>query len=51
MESIQCVDDFLSQYSSKNTSSSYRINLRQYFKLIYPELNNIDKKTIKQTIK
>jgi integrase len=43
MESIQCVDDFLSQYSSDNTSSSYRTSLSQYFTLIYPELNKAHK--------
>lgn len=40
------VEDFLSQYNSKNTQGVYRSTLRGYFKLFYPELQKHSLKTL-----
>jgi hypothetical protein len=38
MSLIWSIDDFLSQYSSSNTRKIYYTAYKEYFKLIYPEL-------------
>lgn len=40
------VEDFLSQYSNEGTLNVYRSTLRDYFKLLYPELQKHSRKTI-----
>jgi len=40
------VEDFLSQYNSKNTQGVYRSTLRGYFKFFYPELQKLSRKRL-----
>ena len=45
-ETIGSIEDFLSQYTSKNTIRIYYATYKDYFKFIYPKLRTLPKEKL-----
>jgi integrase len=50
MNDIWSIEDFLSQYSSTNTTNMYHSIFRQYFKLLNPELRGLKTKELNKKL-